>query len=58
MKRRIYLAGMAATVSALVTLGHGGGQAAYAADTYKWNVPLIWTPPHHVRTEQEEFRRV
>ena len=56
MKRRIYLAGMAATVPALVTLGHGGGQAAYAADTHKWNVPLIWTPPHHVRTEQEEFR--
>jgi TRAP-type C4-dicarboxylate transport system substrate-binding protein len=49
-----YLTGLAAALSMLVTVGHGETKAA---ETYKWNVPLIWTPPHHVRTEQEAFRK-
>ena len=57
MRRRIRRAGLAAACSALVATGLGGMTAAQAADTYKWNVPVIWTPPHHVRAEQEEFRK-
>ena len=57
MRRKTHLAGLAAAITALITAGFGGGTAAQAADTHKWNVPLIWTPPHHVRTEQEEFRK-
>jgi TRAP-type C4-dicarboxylate transport system substrate-binding protein len=49
-----YLAGLAAAVALLVTVGHG---EAKAADTYKWNVPLIWTLPHHIRVEQEAFQK-
>jgi TRAP-type C4-dicarboxylate transport system substrate-binding protein len=57
MRRRIRLAGLAAAFTTLITVGMGGGTAAQAADIYKWNVPVIWTPPHHVRTGQEEFRK-
>ena len=57
MRRRIRPAGLAAAFTALVATGSGGMMAAQAADTYKWNVPVIWTPPHHVRAEQEEFRK-
>ena len=39
----------------LVTVGHGEAKAA--EKVYKWNVPVIWTPPHHVRTEQEAFQK-
>jgi TRAP-type C4-dicarboxylate transport system substrate-binding protein len=49
-----YLTGLAAAVALLVTVGHG---EAKAADTYKWNVPLIWTLPHHIRVEQEAFQK-
>ena len=54
MRRMAYLTGLAAALSMLVTVGHGEAQEA---KTYRWNVPLIWTPPHHVRTEQEAFRK-
>jgi TRAP-type C4-dicarboxylate transport system substrate-binding protein len=54
MKRIAYLTGLAAALSMLVTGGYG---EAKAAEAYKWNVPLIWTPPHHVRTEQEAFKK-
>ena len=57
MKRTNRLAGLAAAFTALVAAGAGGVTAVQAADTYKWNVPVIWTPPHHVRAEQEEFRK-
>ena len=53
MRKMTYLTGLAAALAMLVTVGHG---EAKAAETYKWNVPLIWTPPHHVRAEQEVFR--
>ena len=54
MRMMTYLTGLAAALAMLVTVGHG---EAKAAETYKWNVPLIWTPPHHVRAEQEVFRK-
>lgn len=57
MRRTIRAAGLAAATSALIAAGSGGMTAVQAADTYKWNVPVIWTPPHHVRAEQEEFRK-
>lgn len=57
MRRWIRPAGLAAAFTALVATGAGGMTGAQAADTYKWNVPVIWTPPHHVRAEQEEFRK-
>lgn len=53
MRRMAYLTGLVAAFSVLVTVGHG---EAKAQEAYRWNVPLIWTPPHHVRTEQEAFR--
>jgi len=28
-----------------------------AADEFKWNVPVVWTPPHNVRAEQDAFRQ-
>lgn len=54
MKRTAYLTGLAAALSVLVMVGPGETKAQ--EDTYRWNVPLIWTPPHHVRTEQQAFR--
>ena len=57
MRRMIRRAGLATAFTTLVATGAGGMTAAQAADTYKWNVPVIWTPPHHVRAEQEEFRK-
>lgn len=54
MRTTAYLASLAAAFSVLVTAGPGEVQAA---EERRWNVPLIWTPPHHVRTEQEEFRK-
>ncbi len=54
MRKMAYLTGLAAAVALLVTVGHG---EAKAADTYKWNVPLIWTLPHHIRVEQEAFQK-
>jgi TRAP-type C4-dicarboxylate transport system substrate-binding protein len=46
--------GLAAAFLLLVMVGQGGAIAQ--EETYRWNVPLIWTPPHHVRAEQAEFR--
>ena len=57
MKKIAYLTSLAAALAVLVAVGHGGGKAAQAAESYRWNVPVIWTPPHHVRTEQEVFRK-
>jgi TRAP-type C4-dicarboxylate transport system substrate-binding protein len=54
MKKTLYVAGLAVAASLLLTLGHTDSRAQ--DDSYRWNVPLIWTPPHHVRTEQEAFR--
>ena len=56
MKMMTSLTSLAAALAMLVTVGHGEAKAQ-SAKTYKWNVPLIWTPPHHVRTEQEVFRK-
>jgi TRAP-type C4-dicarboxylate transport system substrate-binding protein len=56
MRKMAYLTGLTAALAILVTVGHGQAKAA-EAKTYKWNVPLIWTPPHHIRTEQEAFRK-
>lgn len=53
MKRIAFLAAVTVAVSALVGLGSGEARA----QEYKWNVPLIWNPPHHVRTEQEALRK-
>jgi TRAP-type C4-dicarboxylate transport system substrate-binding protein len=50
-----YLTGLAAALSVLVMVGYGESRAQ--EDSYRWNVPLIWTPPHHVRTEQDTFRQ-
>jgi TRAP-type C4-dicarboxylate transport system substrate-binding protein len=57
MRRMAFVAGVAAALAMLVIVGRGDLPAAQEAKTYKWNVPLIWTPPHHVRTEQEAFRK-
>ena len=57
MRPTIRLASLVAAVFALVTTGLVGMTAAQAEETYKWNVPVIWTPPHFVRAEQEEFRK-
>jgi TRAP-type C4-dicarboxylate transport system substrate-binding protein len=46
---------LVAAVGVLVTVANRGAHAQ--EDVYRWNVPLIWTPPHHVRTEQEAFRQ-
>jgi TRAP-type transport system periplasmic protein len=54
MRRVAYLTALAAAVVVLVTAGHTNADAQES--TYRWNVPLIWTPPHHVRMEQEAFR--
>jgi len=54
MRRVAYHTALAAAVAVLVTAGHK--QADAQEQAYRWNVPLIWTPPHHVRTEQEAFR--
>ena len=54
MRKMTYLTGLAAALAVLVTVGHG---EVKAAEAYKWNVPLIWTPPHHVRTEQAVFQK-
>ena len=56
MRKMAYLTGLAAALAVLVTVGPGEAKAA-EGKTYKWNVPLIWTPPHHVRSGQEEFRK-
>jgi TRAP-type C4-dicarboxylate transport system substrate-binding protein len=55
MKKTAYLIGLAAALTVLVAAGPGEVRAQ--EDVYRWNVPLIWTPPHHVRTEQEAFRQ-
>ena len=57
MRRTIRLAGLATAFTALVAAGLGGVTAAQAADEFKWNVPVVWTPPHNVRTEQDEFQK-
>jgi TRAP-type transport system periplasmic protein len=53
MKPISCLAVLAIAVSSLVSLG----PVQTRAQEYKWNVPLIWSPPHHVRTEQEAFQK-
>ena len=55
MKKLSYLTSLAAALALLVTVGNVEVKAADAA--YKWNVPLIWTLPHHIRTEQESFKK-
>jgi TRAP-type transport system periplasmic protein len=55
MRKVAYLTALAAAVSLLVTAAQR--EAGAQEDVYRWNVPLIWTPPHHVRTEQEAFRQ-
>ena len=57
MRRIAYLTGLAAALSVLFTVGHGASTAAQEAKVYKWNVPVIWTPPHFVRAEQEVLRK-
>ena len=54
MKILAYLTSLVAVLSILVTVGPAKVEAA---DTYKWNVPLIWTPPHHIRAEQATFQK-
>ena len=54
MAMRNHLMVLATAFLSTVMMGHGGAIAQ--EDTYRWNVPLIWTPPHHVRAEQAEFR--
>ena len=56
MKMMTSLTSLAAALAMLVTVGHGDA-TAQSAKTYKWNVPLIWTLPHHVRVEQEAFQK-
>jgi TRAP-type transport system periplasmic protein len=52
------VAQLTAVVAAAVLLVSAAPRDAGAQDeVYRWNVPLIWTPPHHVRTEQEAFRQ-
>ena len=55
MRKVASLTALAAAVAVLVTAAHRDADAQ--EDVYRWNVPLIWTPPHHVRTEQEVFRQ-
>jgi TRAP-type transport system periplasmic protein len=51
------LASLTAMAAAMVVLLAAGQKVADAQEeVYRWNVPLIWTPPHHVRAEQAEFR--
>lgn len=50
-----FLIGVTAALSMLVAVGDGATTAAQAEQTYRWNVPLIWTPPHPVRLEQDDF---
>lgn len=57
MKRTGYLAALPAALSILFIMEGGAPAVAQEAETYEWNVPLIWTPPHPVRMEQEEFRK-
>ncbi len=57
MRNMAYLTSLAAAAAVLVTVGYGGGGSAQAADTIKLNVPVIWTPPHHVRAGQAEFAK-
>ena len=57
MRRTIRLAGLATAFTALVAAGLGGVTAAQTADEFKWNVPVVWTPPHNVRAEQDEFQK-
>jgi TRAP-type C4-dicarboxylate transport system substrate-binding protein len=54
MRKVASLTACAAAVASLVTAAPRAVDAQ--EDVYRWNVPLIWTPPHHVRTEQEAFR--
>jgi len=53
VKRISFLTVLAATAAFLI----GINAVETRAQEYKWNVPLIWNPPHHVRTEQEAFRK-
>jgi TRAP-type C4-dicarboxylate transport system substrate-binding protein len=55
MRSLAYVSSLAAVFSLLLTVGLGEA-GAQEAKTYKWNVPVIWTLPHHVRTEQEAMR--
>ena len=57
MRRMIHRTVFAAASAALAAAGLAGITSAQAADEFKWNVPVVWTPPHNVRTEQEEFRK-
>ena len=57
MRRQIRLTGLATAFAAMAVAALGGAPAVHAADEFKWNVPVVWTPPHNVRTEQEEFRK-
>ena len=57
MRRQIRLTGLATAIAAMAVAALGGAPAVHAADEFKWNVPVVWTPPHNVRTEQEEFRK-
>ncbi len=53
MKRISFLTLLAAAVASLVSFG----PVETSAQQYKWNVPLIWSPPHHVRAEQDAFQK-
>jgi TRAP-type transport system periplasmic protein len=53
VKRIACLTALAVAMSSLVALSSGETRA----QELKWNVPLIWNPPHHVRTEQAEFQK-
>lgn len=54
MREKACLTGLVAALSVVVTMGPG--ESGAQEEAYRWNVPLIWTPPHHVRTEQQAFR--
>lgn len=51
MKRIVCLTAFAVLTSICV------GASQVKAQEYKWNVGLMWNPPHHTRTEQEELRK-
>ncbi len=57
MRTLIHRTVFAAAFAALLAVSPTGTSSVLAADEFKWNVPVVWTPPHNVRTEQEEFRK-
>ncbi|MDA0674931.1 MAG: TRAP transporter substrate-binding protein DctP [Proteobacteria bacterium] len=51
VKRITFFTALTVVMSSLVGLG----SIEARAQENKWNVPLIWNPPHHVRTAQDSM---